>query len=223
MAEVLSVNLGNRRSNPDDRAGGTTGIDKGPVEGPVAVRAPGPMHNGLGSGLVGDTIGNPAVHGGDDQAVYAYAREDLDIWQTRLGRRLANGVFGENVTTAGVDVTGARIGEQWQIGDGGLRLEVSSPRIPCRTFQEWLALQGWIKTFTAAATPGAYLRVLNPGDIRGGDPIEVVSRPDHCVTIGVVFRALTLQPELLPLLLEAQALPEETRERVRKRHGDHPK
>ncbi len=178
------------------------------------------MRGGLGSGLDGDTIGNPAFHGGDDQAVYAYAREDLDSWQTRLGRRLANGVFGENVTTAGVEVTGARIGEQWLVGDRGLRLEVSAPRIPCRTFQEWLALRGWVKTFTAAATPGAYLRVLDPGGICGGDTIEVVSRPDHRVTIEVVFRALTLQPELLPLLLEAESLPEETRERARMRLSD---
>ena len=74
------------------------------------VRAPGPMHGGLGSGLVGDTIGNQKLHGGDDQAVYAYAREDLDAWEIQLQRTLNNGMFGENLTTSGIDVTGARIG-----------------------------------------------------------------------------------------------------------------
>ena len=136
------------------------------------------MAGGLGSGLVGDTIGNHHVHGGDDQAVYAYAREDLDTWQTALRRELGNGVFGENVTTSGIDVTNARIGELWRVGSDGLRLEVSRPRIPCRTFAQWLSVQGWIKTFTGAAVPGAYLRVVEPGTVRAGDDIEVVGRPE---------------------------------------------
>ena len=175
------------------------------------------MDGGLGGGLVGDTIGNRHVHGGDDQAVYAYAREDLDTWQTAMRRELGNGVFGENVTTSGVDVTNARIGELWRVGSDGLRLEVSRPRIPCRTFAQWLSVQGWIKTFTGAAVPGAYLRVVEPGTVRAGDDIEVVGRPDHSVTIGIVFRALTTEPELLPLLLEAEALPDALKERARRR------
>ena len=217
MAKVLTVNLAHPRPNPDVKAGGTTGIDKRPTDDVVAVRKPGPMDGGLGGGLVGDTIGNRHVHGGDDQAVYAYAREDLDTWQIAMRRELGNGVFGENVTTAGVDVTNARIGELWRVGSDGLRLEVSRPRIPCRTFAQWLSVQGWIKTFTGAAVPGAYLRVVQPGTVRAGDDIEVVGRPDHSVTIGVVFRALTTEPELLPLLLDAEALPDALKERARRR------
>jgi MOSC domain-containing protein YiiM len=217
MAKVLTVNLAHPRPNPDKKVGGTTGIDKRPTDDVVAVRAPGPMDGGLGSGLVGDTIGNHHVHGGDDQAVYAYAREDLDTWQTAMRRELGNGVFGENVTTSGIDVTNARIGELWRVGSDGLRLEVSRPRIPCRTFAQWLSVQGWIKTFTGAAVPGAYLRVVEPGTVRAGDDIEVVGRPDHSVTVGVVFRALTTEPELLPLLLEAEALPDALKERARRR------
>ena len=217
MAKVLTVNLAHPRPNPDEKAGGTTGIDKRPTDDAVAVRAPGPMAGGLGSGLVGDTIGNHRVHGGDDQAVYAYAREDLDTWQAAMRRELGNGVFGENVTTSGVDVTNARIGELWRVGSDGLRLEISRPRIPCRTFAQWLSVRGWIKTFTGAAMPGAYLRVVEPGTMRAGDDIEVVDRPGHSVTIGVVFRALTTEPELLPLLLEAEALPDALKERARRR------
>src|SRR5689334_4833402 len=99
MAHVLTVNVAHPRPNPDN-AHTVTGIDKRPAPSALAVRAPGPKH-GLGSGLVGDTIGDRSVHGGDDQAVYAYAREDLDDWQTELDRRIANGVFGENLTTTG--------------------------------------------------------------------------------------------------------------------------
>jgi MOSC domain-containing protein YiiM len=216
MAQVLTVSVAHPRINPDNNVA-PTGIDKRPIDGPVAVRAPGPMGAGLGSGLAGDVIGNPKVHGGDDQAVYAYAREDLDVWQHRLDREIGNGVFGENLTTAGIDVTAARIGERWSIGSTGLLLEVSAPRIPCRTFAGWLQIAGWIKTFTAAAVPGAYLRVIHPGAVCAGDEIDVISRPDHSVTVGMVFRALTREPELLPALLDADALPADILERARRR------
>src|SRR5882724_10625086 len=102
MAGVLAVNLARVRVNPDLKSV-PTGIDKVPTQEAVEVRAPGPMHGGLGSGLVGDVIGNHKVHGGDDQAVYAYAREDLDAWETQLARTLTNGMFGENLTTVGID------------------------------------------------------------------------------------------------------------------------
>ncbi|AZQ35914.1 MOSC domain-containing protein [Streptomyces cyaneochromogenes] len=211
---LLSVNVGNPSPNPW-KGLGATGIDKRPVDGPVAVSAPGPKGTGA-VGLAGDRVYDVRNHGGGDQAVYAYAREDLDGWQAELGRTLANGVFGENLTTVGVDVNGAVIGERWRIG-ADVVLEVSCARIPCGTFQGWLEQDGWIKRFTQAALPGAYLRVIEPGDIRAGDPVEVVHRPDHDVTVAVSFRAVTREPDLLPLLLAADALPEEIRELAQRR------
>ncbi|MGK2883063.1 MAG: MOSC domain-containing protein [Mycobacterium sp.] len=217
MAKVLTVNLAQPRQNPDKQHL-STGIDKRPTDAPVAVRAPGPRKGGLGSGLAGDSIGNDQFHGGDDQAVYAYARADLDAWETRLDRRLGNGVFGENLTTTDVDVTGAVVGERWHIGAAdGLELEVSSPRTPCRTFALWLDERGWMRTFTAAAAPGAYLRVIRPGTVRAGDAVTVVDRPDHGVTVGLAFRAMTLEPDLLPQLLAADALPEAIKQLARRR------
>lgn len=211
---VLSVNVGRPRPNPW-KGIGATGIDKRPVDGPVAVSAPGPK--GAGEvGLAGDRVYDVAHHGGTDQAVYAYAREDLDRWQAELGRPLGNGSFGENLTTAGLDVNGALIGERWRIG-ADVVLEVSCARIPCGTFQGWLGEQGWIKRFTAAAVPGAYLRVVEPGEVRAGDPVEVLHRPEHEVTVAFLFRAVTTEPELLPRLAVADALPEEDREWVRRR------
>jgi MOSC domain-containing protein YiiM len=184
-----------------------TGIDKRPSDEAMAVRAPGPMRGGSGSGIVGDVIGNRKLHGGDDQAVYAYAREDLDVWAARLDRELSNGMFGENLTTAGIDVSGAVIGERWRIGTDGVLLEVTRPRTPCKTFARRLGIDGWIKTFTHGSSPGAYLRVIGPGSIRGGDAVEIVTRPEHGITVAFVYRAMMLQPELLPSVLEADALP----------------
>ncbi|MER7675628.1 MOSC domain-containing protein [Streptomyces sp. NPDC096934] len=202
--QLLSLNLGRARAVPyTDRAVGVTGIDKRPVTGPVRVSAPGPKGVGA-SGLAGDTVCDLRHHGGDDQAVYAVAREDLDDWERELGRPLANGAFGENLTTLGLDVSGARIGERWRVG-AELVLEVTSGRIPCRTFQGHLGEPGWVKRFTRRAAPGAYLRVIESGEIRAGDPIEVVHRPGHEVTVAVEFRAMTTERELLPGLLAAGA------------------
>jgi MOSC domain-containing protein YiiM len=218
VAKILSVNVARARSNPDPRAQSkVTGIDKVAAAEAVMVRAPGPMHGGDGSGLVGDTIGNRKLHGGDDQAVYAYAREDLDAWETQLGRELTHGMFGENLTTSGIDVTGALIGERWRVGTDGLLLEVSAPRTPCRTFAAFLNLNRWIKTFTDAGKPGAYLRVISPGTVRAGDAIVIEYRPDHDVTIELVFRARMSEPELLPQLLAAEALSAELKAYARKR------
>ncbi|MCC3654336.1 MOSC domain-containing protein [Streptomyces sp. S07_1.15] len=207
--KLLSVNVGKPGPNPWKRLS-ATGIDKRPAEGPVAVAAPGPKGTGA-VGLAGDRVYDVKHHGGPDQAVYAYAREDLDGWEAEFGRPLANGVFGENLTTAGLDVNGALIGERWRIGRDVV-LEVSCPRIPCATFQGWLERDGWIRRFTEAALPGAYLRVIKPGDIRAGDPMEIVHRPGHQVSVALVFRAVTREPELLPLLPAADALPEELKD-----------
>ena len=201
MGQILSVNVGHAEPNPYKSAK-STGIGKQPVAGPVEVRAPGPKHGGLGSGLVGDFVGDTKHHGGDLQAVYAFQREDLDLWQVSLGRTLPDGSFGENLTTTGMDVNEALVGEVWQIGDT-VRLKVTSPRIPCATFRGRMGERAWAKTFTAAGRPGTYLSVLVPGSIRAGDRIEVVQRPDHDVTAALVFRATTTERDLLPQLLAA--------------------
>ncbi|WP_460106922.1 MOSC domain-containing protein [Streptomyces sp. YKOK-J1] len=200
--KLLSVNLGSAQAVPyTDQPQGVTGIDKRPTDGPVRVAAPGPKGTGA-SGVAGDTVCDTRHHGGDDQAVYAFAREDLDDWERELGRTLANGCFGENLTTDGLDVSEALIGERWRIGPRVV-LEVTSGRIPCRTFQGHLAERGWVRRFTRKGATGAYLRVIEPGEIRAGDSIEIVHRPDHGVTAAMEFRAVTTERELLPGLLAA--------------------
>lgn len=205
VGSLQSVNVGTARAvGPRE---GMSGIDKRPVAGPVMLTVP---RTGA-SGVARDAICHTRVHGGPDAAVYAYAREDLDAWEADLGP-LASGVFGENITTRGLDVTGALVGERWRIGE--VVLQVTDPRIPCAVFAAWLDRRGWIRTFTDRAVPGAYLRIVEPGQIRAGDAVVVEHRPDHDVSIGVVFRALVGEPELLPHLLDAPDLPAGTRAKV---------
>ena len=199
---LSSVNIGRPRPNPykDTKA---TGIGKQPQLGPVEVRAPRPNHGGLGSGLVGDFIGDVKHHGGiSAQAISPFQREDLDRWAERLGRELPNGFFGENLTTVGLEVNEARIGERWLVGDSGAPGR-SRPGAPCSTFRGQMGEKGWLKTFTADGRPGAYLSVVTPGWISAGDPVRVLNRPDHEVTVSLMFRAFSTEPDLLPQLLPA--------------------
>jgi MOSC domain-containing protein YiiM len=215
---VLSLNLAAETiATPYDT--GRTGIAKQPVTGPVAVSDPGPKRVGHPhpNGLAGDNVCTTEHHGGTDQAVYAYAREDLDWWARELGYDLPSGRFGENLTTEGLDLTNAVVGERWRIG-GAVVLQATSPRIPCATFAHRMGEPKWVKRFTARGTTGTYLRVLVPGTIKAGDRIDVIRRPEHDVTIGRMFRALTTESELLPSLLAAgDDLPEQERSRILRR------
>jgi MOSC domain-containing protein YiiM len=182
---VLTLGTG-RRTAPEG-GGRPTAIDKRPVES-FEVRDPGPKRGGLGSGVVGDEIGNPKHHGGALQAVYAYPREDQEFWEQQIGRPIPSGGFGENITTLGVDTTHALVGELWRIGDVVLRVEV--PRIPCSTFAAHMGERRWVRRFTEAGRTGAYLSVVTPGTVHTGAAIDV-ERPAHDVDLLLLFRAFT--------------------------------
>ena len=154
-----------------------TAIDKRPAAGSVRVGR---------LGLAGDEQADTANHGGPEQAVYVYAREDLDWWQGELGRDLRDGYFGENITAEGIDITGALIGERWRLGTAVV--QVTAPRIPCVVFRNWTGETGWVKRFARAARPGAYLRVLEEGAVAAGDPVTVLGRPDVQVTVAAAMR-----------------------------------
>ena len=175
-----------------DRRPNRSGIDKRPVEGRVAVGE---------LGLDGDVQVNRKYHGGEGQAVYAYAQEDADWWAAELDRELPAGRFGENLRTTGLDLTGAVLGERWRVGT--TLLEVAASRTPCANFERFWGVPQLVKRFTARGASGAYLRVLEPGDVGAGDVVEVVSRPDHGVTVGLLFRATTTQRRRLPEIAPA--------------------
>ena len=194
---LLSINVGTPVDA--DWAGDLkrTAIDKHVVEGPVKVDE---------LGVEGDQVADTKHHGGPYQAVYAFAREDIDLWVERLGQEIRNGQFGENLTTSGIDVNAALIGEQWRIGT--TVFQVADVRIPCNVFKGWMGMSGyddsaWVKRFTLEGRPGPYLQVVVPGEIAVGDAIEVVHTPNHDISVTSMFRAFTTERELMPRLLEA--------------------
>lgn len=197
MAGVVeSVNVGTPREISWRGQVVRTAIWKDPVPGRVRVRA---------SNVDGDVQGNPEVHGGVDQALYAYAAEDYEWWGGELGRVLGPGTFGDNLTVRGVDVSGAVVGERWRVG--GILLEVTAPRTPCFKLGIRMGSQRFPRRFAAARRPGAYLRVLAEGEIGAGDPVEVVHRPGHGLTVAEVSRIYHDDPGGAPTLLQAPELP----------------
>ncbi|XAS71119.1 MOSC domain-containing protein [Micrococcaceae bacterium Sec5.1] len=172
---------------------GVTAIDKRPVEGPVKIHK---------LGVHGDVQANRFDHGGEDQALYAYSQADADYWSATLDRELPAGAFGENLRVAGIETTGAVIGERWRIGLD-VEVEVTSPRVPCATFQRLLDEPQWVKRFTQAGRVGTYLRVIKPGTVSAGDHIHRLFVPKHGITVGQWFSEPT--PEMVQTLLDAEA------------------
>lgn len=206
---ILTLNVGAAVPTEHTSApGGTTGIDKYAVSS-LSVRPPGPKIGGLGSGVVGDHIGDQRFHGGDNKAVYLFAREELDWWEVELGRPLRSGIFGENLTTVDLPVDDLLVGSLVAVGDPqapSAVLRVAGPRIPCRTFAGFLGERQWIRRFTAHGRTGAYCAVEQPGDIRTGEGLTVTMTPEHDITVPMLFRALTGDLELAERVVTARAL-----------------
>ena len=200
--KVVSVNVGRPAPLATGKRVVQSAIGKTPVEGPVAVR---------GVNLEGDDQADRSVHGGPDQAVYAYASEDIAYWSEQLGRELPAGTFGENLTVAGLDVSGVRIGERWRIGT--VELRVTGPRIPCFKLEARIGERGFQKAFLHAGRPGAYFAIAREGELQAGDAVEILHRPDHDVTPRLIVETMWLDrtrlaevepavPDMLPKLAE---------------------
>ena len=199
--KLLSVNVGQPRSVTAGRHVVDTAIWKTAVEGPVRVR---------GVNIDGDAQADRSVHGGPDKAVYAYAIEEIRDWETDLGRQLDTATFGENLTTKGLDVSGALVGQRWRIGT--TLLEVAQPRLPCFKLGLRLGEPGFVRRFAGASRPGAYLRIVEEGHIEAGDEITVAHQPDHGVSMQMVFDAILLDRTLIPQALQAHQLPAKLRQ-----------
>jgi MOSC domain-containing protein YiiM len=194
---LLSVNVGTVRQIELAGQARTTAIWKLPVSGRVAVR---------GVNLAGDDQADRRAHGGPDKAVYAYAREDYAWWERQLDRTLDPGMFGENLTTEGIDLTDALVGERWRVGSAVL--QVTSPRVPCWKLGARMGDPRFPARFAAAGRPGAYLAILKQGALGAGDRIQVIHRPGHGVTVGLVAASYHRDHRLAASILAAPELAE---------------
>lgn len=179
-AKILSVNVGKPKHFDYKGRQAKSAIWKSPVSGKIFAR---------GINLDGDDQADREAHGGFDKAVYAYAREDAEWWEKEIGRPIEYGEFGENLTTTGIEVNDALIGERWQIGN--VLLEVSEPRIPCWRLGVRMQDKSFPKKFTQALRPGPYFRIVQEGELSAGNAITIVEKPNHDLTLRDVFRIYT--------------------------------
>lgn len=180
VSELIELNVGQRRLK--------TGINKVAQQGSVTV-------NELG--LSGDSIINTRHHGGPDQAVYLYSAEDYAFWSRQLGAAVGYGRFGENLTTENLDLSNLAVGDV--LRSANLCLQVTAPRIPCSTFASWMNDRQFVRKFLDGRRPGAYCRVLTPGQVAVGDTFEVEPCEGHRISMVEFFAdsKLKLQPEKL--------------------------
>ncbi len=191
IEKILSVNVGTAREFEYNNRPAKSAIWKSPVAGRIAAR---------GVNLEGDDQADPKAHGGFDKAMYAYAIEDIQWWEQILGRSLVYGEFGENLTTQGIEVNDALVGERWEIGS--TVLEISEPRIPCWRLGVRMDDKTFPRRFTEAMRPGPYLRIIVEGDVGAGDEIRVVEKPHHDLTVRDVFRIYTRDRDEVERLLD---------------------
>jgi len=209
MPSVVSVNVGRaKRVAFETTFLPETAIEKHPVEGPVRITF---------DGVEGNEVGDGVNHGDEFMRVYAYSVEDYRWWEAELGAALPVGHFAEQLTTEGIDLNAALVGETWRVGSAVL--QIAHVRTPCLTFKGWMGHTGhdataWVRRFALAGRPGPYFRVLEEGSVAAGDSIEVLDRPGHGVSVGLMFRALLVEPRLLPRLLEVDDLKDWVRERA---------
>lgn len=200
VGRVLSINVGTVREFEYDGRPAKTAIWKSPVAGRIGAR---------GVNLDGDDQADRKAHGGPDKAIYAYAVEDARWWEQEIGRPFAYGEFGENLTTEGIEVNHALVGERWAIGT--TVLEVSEPRIPCWRLGVRMNDPMFPRRFAGAMRPGAYLRIVVEGRVGAGDEIRVIDRPDHSLTIRDVSRIYTRDRDEVERLLEVPQVSESWR------------
>lgn len=209
---LVSVNVGRPQKVQMGWRARTTGIFKEPQPGRVRV---------AGVTVGADVQVDKKHHGGPSKAVYAYAVEDYEWWTAELGRELPPGTFGENLTTEGIDVNGALIGEVWVIND--VAIQVTDPRIPCSTLRARMGIPGFVKRFAASRRFGAYFRIVKEGDLGAGDAIEVIERPDHGVSVAQVGAAyFDGDLEAAIQIYEALGRPQDRRgwiEQLARKHG----
>jgi len=197
LGRVESVNAGAPRTVDWQGRDVTTAIFKEPVVGRRALR---------GVNLDGDDQADRRVHGGETKAVYAYSVEDYDWWSGQLGRPLVAATFGENLTTSGIELAAAAVGERWLVGSATLR--VTEPRIPCFKLGLRMGDASFVDRFADAARPGTYLAIETEGEVCAGDTVTLVDRSVGGLTVGQVERAYHGHPKLLPLLVESPELSE---------------
>jgi MOSC domain-containing protein YiiM len=175
--QLLSVNIGQKRTQPKGSEIETTGIYKLPVQEPVEIKS---------LGIQNDFICDQKNHGGPDQAIYVYGMSDYEWWSKELGKKLDAGTFGENLTVSELESGRFNIGDRLQVGS--VILEVTAPRIPCATLAARMGDPQFVKKYRQAERPGLYCRVIQEGTVQIGNEVKIEKYAGETISILQMFR-----------------------------------
>ncbi len=193
--KLTSLNVGRIRELEHNGVPVKTAIYKSPTSDPQRL-----ANNYVGE----DQQADLKNHGGPHKAVYAYASEDYDWWEKNLDRELPPGTFGENLTTSGIDISNAKVGDRWNIG--AAVLEVSEPRIPC--FKLGIRMQDgrFQQAFAKANRPGAYLRIITEGEVCVEQTVECTPTSEPTITVAEIARIYNSDRDAAVSLLDVAKL-----------------
>ena len=195
--KLISVNVGLPREVAWNGGSVPTGIFKRPVRGPIRVER---------LNLVGDKQADLSVHGGPYKAVYAYPAEHYVYWRKELGGDdLPWGMFGENLTTEGLDESAVHIGDRFRVGTA--ELSVTQPRVPCYKLGIRFGTPLMVKRFLNSRRTGFYFSVAQEGELDSGDAIELLARDTNSLTVADIFRLYAFDTDDREKLQRAAELP----------------
>ena len=175
-AKVVSLNAGQVEDRPYPDQVERTAIGKRPVDGPIRLTR---------LGLVGDQQEDHTHHGGPDRALCTYVADHAEGWARALGRRPEPGLFGENLTVQGIDETQVHCGDRFRIGSAVI--EITTPRVPCMTLTRRLGYAEAIPFIRSLGWCGWYARVIEEGEARAGDKMELFYADPLAVSIQEIY------------------------------------
>lgn len=156
----------------------STGIFKEPVQGAVLLRR---------LDFDGDRQADLVAHGGRSKAAYLYPSEHYPYWKKELpGMELPWGMFGENLTTTGLDENDTHIGDQLRIGKAVV--VVTQPRTPCYKLGIKFGRDDILKRFLESLRSGFYVSVREEGMVEAGDAIKRLEEDPERVSIAELNR-----------------------------------
>src|ERR1700723_3845529 len=202
--KILSLNVGVPREVPVHGGSIVTGIFKQPVEGRVTLRR---------LNLDGDRQADLTVHGGPYKAVYAYPHEHYEYWKKALpGRELPIGIFGENLTTEGLNERNTHIGDVLRIGEA--TVQVTQPRVPCFKLAARFQRDDILKRFLQSGRSGFYLSVIEEGLVAAGDEIERIQQDANGIAVSDINKLFNhgTDTALMRRVIDLEALPLDWRE-----------
>jgi MOSC domain-containing protein YiiM len=189
--KVVSLNVGRPKNVDTPRGPVLTSIWKHPIEGRVGLRR---------FNVEGDQQADLRVHGGEFKAVYLYASEHYDFWRRELpDMELPPGMFGENLTTEGIDESSVQIGDRFRVGSAVL--QVSQPRMPCYKLALKFGRPDMVKRFWRSGKSGVYFSIVEEGELAAGDEIVPVWRVENGITVAELVK-LYRDPEPDPARIQ---------------------